>query len=100
VALSPGGPATARVKRWRWLIIAAMSVPSVSANDEATSPRFGVVLLGTRPEARTARLVTALTYERPWARVLWPPVAAVHRRVAPRLLRRARSLQRSGSPPT
>lgn len=34
-----------------------------------------------------ATLVTALRYDRPFARAVWPPLAAVHRRLAPGLLR-------------
>jgi hypothetical protein len=32
---------------------------------------------------------TCLHHDHPWGRVVWPPLSAVHRRLVPRVLRRA-----------
>jgi len=51
---------------------------------------FRAVLLGTRPDPQTAKIVTALVYDDPKSSVIWSVVAPVHRQVARILLQSAR----------
>ncbi|WP_336028861.1 DUF2867 domain-containing protein [Geodermatophilus sp. FMUSA9-8] len=39
-----------------------------------------------RTAGRRVTWTTSLRYDRPWGRLLWPPLSAVHRRLVPRVL--------------
>jgi hypothetical protein len=56
---------------------------------EATGPLIAGALVARRIGSGTARLTTFVTYQRPLARIVWPMVAPLHRRVAPYLMERA-----------
>jgi len=48
-------------------------------------------------EPRRATLSTYVRYDRPIAKVLWPPVSILHRQILPRLLRHAASDARNST---
>lgn len=56
---------------------------------EAAGPLIAGALVARRIDGRTARLTTYVTYQGPLARIVWPVVAPLHRRVAPYLMERA-----------
>ncbi|HEX2285291.1 MAG TPA: hypothetical protein VHI10_10805 [Mycobacterium sp.] len=56
---------------------------------EATGPLIAGALVARRIDGRTSRLTTFVTYRGPLARIVWPLVAPLHRRVAPYLMERA-----------
>jgi hypothetical protein len=58
---------------------------------EARSRRFSAVLLGSRPDPHTAKVITAVAFGSSSSRALWALVAPVHRQVARVLLRHASS---------
>jgi hypothetical protein len=56
---------------------------------EAAGLLIAGALVARRIGGRTARLTTFVTYQGPFARIVWPIVAPLHRRVAPYLMERA-----------
>jgi hypothetical protein len=56
---------------------------------EAAGTLIAGALVGRRIGGRTARLTTFVSYQSPLARLVWPMVAPLHRRVAPYLMERA-----------